>query len=111
MSVVFAEVGEGCRCQPRIRSVNGHRPGYRRPNTNVRMTVTSVTPVPFQSFYNVPEAALNSISDTCRLEVEAFGIKVVELKTGNIRTKFGVNRDVKQSGRLPEGSLYEPAHA
>lgn len=48
------------------------------------------------------------ISDTFRLELGAFDIKVVELKTGLVRTNFSPNVNADRP-TLIEGSIYEPA--
>ena len=49
------------------------------------------------------------ISDTLRLELEAFDIKVIELKTGLVRTKFSSNVNSNKKSILRAGSIYEPA--
>jgi hypothetical protein len=48
-------------------------------------------------------------SDTIRLELEAFNIKVVDLKTGLVRTNFSNNVNVNKKPALPEESIYAPA--
>jgi 1-acylglycerone phosphate reductase len=69
----------------------------------------SVATVPFQSAYNASKAAMAMFSDTQRLELEPFGIKVVDLKTGVVETNFWKNViDVNETS-LPEQSIYEPA--
>ena len=52
---------------------------------------------------------MSMISDTSRLELGAFNIKVVELKTGLVRTKFSSNVNENKKPILHEGSIYEPA--
>ena len=69
----------------------------------------SIIPVPFQSVYNASKAALSIISGTTRLELEAFNIKVVELKIGLGRTKFSTNVNESRKPDLCDGSIYEPA--
>jgi 1-acylglycerone phosphate reductase len=63
--------------------------------------------VPFQSTYNASKAAMAMFSDHQRLELAPFGIRVVDLKTGGVKSNFFVNATETQS--LPESSLYLPA--
>jgi 1-acylglycerone phosphate reductase len=71
-------------------------------------SLASVTTVPFQSAYHASKAAIATFSDSQRLELEPFGIKVVDLKTGMVESNFWNN--VKDTGgTLPEDSIYEPA--
>ncbi|KAK9236974.1 NADPH-dependent 1-acyldihydroxyacetone phosphate reductase [Lipomyces kononenkoae] len=72
-------------------------------------SVVSTTAVPFQSAYNASKAAMAIFSDTARLELEPFGIKVIELKTGAVSTNMIKNQKENTPLTLPTGSLYEPA--
>ena len=72
-------------------------------------SVTSCTTIPFQSAYNASKAAMAMFSDTERLELEPFGIKVVELKTGVVSSNLIKNQKEQTSITLPKGSIYEPA--
>lgn len=63
--------------------------------------------IPFQSVYNASKAALSMFSDTERLELEPFGIRVVNLKTGYVKSNLNFHNEDFQG--LPEGSIYEPA--
>jgi 1-acylglycerone phosphate reductase len=73
--------------------------------TSVASTIT----VPFQSTYNASKAAMAMFSDSERPELEPFGIKVVDLKTGIVETNFWNNvKDTKETS-LPKDSIYQPA--
>lgn len=80
-------------------------------------SVGSVSPVPFQSLYSASKAAFARLSDGMRLELAPFGIRIVELKTAMVQSNFIRNsntnnvegKEAVRDGRLPEGSLYEPA--
>lgn len=73
-------------------------------------SVGSVAAVPFQGVYNASKAAFAMFSETMRLELSAFGIRVVELKTASVRTNIVANNNVNaRNGRLPEDSIYGPA--
>lgn len=68
-------------------------------------SIDSVVPVPGLGIYNASKAALSMLTDTLRLEVAPFGVRVVELKTGFVESRFYEN-----SGKavLPPDSLYAP---
>ncbi|KAF4624888.1 hypothetical protein G7Y89_g13280 [Cudoniella acicularis] len=75
-------------------------------------SIAAVTTTPFQSAYNASKAAISMFSDTMRLELEPFGITVVDLKTGVVRSNLIQNSKNQRGGEqasLPEGSIYEPA--
>jgi 1-acylglycerone phosphate reductase len=68
------------------------------------------TAQPFQSAYNAGKAAMAMFSNTMRLELMPFGVTVVELKTGGIRsTIYEANVRNLEEHRLPDGSIYGPA--
>lgn len=65
----------------------------------------SVVAVPWQSVYNSSKAAIAMMSDTLRLELQPFNVKVVDLRSGGVRTNiFGVPNQT-----LSKDSIYEPA--
>ncbi|KAI9700965.1 MAG: hypothetical protein M1820_006610 [Bogoriella megaspora] len=73
-------------------------------------SVGSVTALPFQGIYNSSKAALAMLSETMRLELAPFGIRVIDLKTAGVRTNIIANNNVNtRTERLREGSIYEPA--
>jgi 1-acylglycerone phosphate reductase len=65
----------------------------------------SVCTVPFSSTYNASKAALAAFSDTQRLELAPFGVRVVDLKTGAVQS----NINAGPRARLPKDSIYAPA--
>ena len=69
----------------------------------------SVITVPFQSAYNASKAAIATFSDTQRLELEPFGITVVDLKTGTVKSNIMKNYKETTQASLPKGSIYGPA--
>lgn len=72
-------------------------------------SVASLCTVPFQSAYNASKAAMAIFSDTQRLELKPFGIRVVDLKTGFVQSNFQKNQRKDEGGFLPAGSIYEKA--
>ncbi|KAM5343622.1 hypothetical protein ACJ41O_012159 [Fusarium nematophilum] len=72
-------------------------------------SIAAVTTIPFQAVYNSSKAAFAMLSDSMRLELQAFGIRVIELKTGVVRTNLIKNMQESNRTSLPKGSIYEPA--
>ena len=69
----------------------------------------SAVTIPFQSAYNASKAAIAMFSDSQRLELEPFGITVVDLKTGTVKSNIMKNHKEVTQASLPKGSIYEPA--
>lgn len=75
----------------------------------VNQTSTAgLVPIGFQSTYNASKAAIIMFSDTMRLELAPFGVKVVDLKTSSV-TANGFANQAAIGAKLPKGSLYECA--
>jgi len=73
-------------------------------------SVGSRAALPFQGIYNASKAALAMLTETMRLELAAFGIAVIDLKTAGVHTNIIANNNVNaKAGRLPAGFIYEPA--
>lgn len=87
----------------------------RSPHGGIIVNQTSIgacLTIPFQSVYNASKAAFAMFSDTLRLELQPFGIKVVDLRTGVVNSNLigNVQQTQKESDQLlPEGSVYTPA--
>lgn len=81
----------------------------KSPNSMIvnQTSISSVTSVPFQSAYGASKAAIAMFSAGMRLELQAFGITVIELKTGIVRSNLIKNNELRQPS-LPKGSIYEP---
>ena len=69
-------------------------------------SVASCMTLPWQSVYNASKAAIATFSDTQRLELAPFGIKVVDLKTGVVASTIYPKA---KDNYLPKGSIYEIA--
>ncbi len=52
-------------------------------------SVSGTFTTPFAGVYCSSKAALNSISDAMRIELAPFGIKVITVRPGGIKTRFG----------------------
>lgn len=73
-------------------------------------SVGSMFPIPFQGVYNASKAALAMLTATMRLELAAFGLRVIDLKTAGVQTNIRTNNNVNAEGdSLPETSIYQVA--
>lgn len=72
-------------------------------------SVVASTAVPFQAAYNASKAAMAMFSDSLRLELEPFGVTVIDLRTGAVSTNMIKNQKETTPITLPRGSIYEPA--
>ncbi|KAL3420158.1 short chain dehydrogenase [Phlyctema vagabunda] len=66
-------------------------------------SLAGVLPYAFGSVYNASKAALHAYSRTLRLEVEPFGVRVLVVVTGGIKSNIA-----RTHRELPEHSLYLP---
>lgn len=70
-------------------------------------SIVGVVATPFAAAYCSSKAALHSLTDTLRMELAPFGIRVTCIQPGGVRSSFG--RHAEEGIRLPEGSVYRPA--
>ncbi|KIA75787.1 hypothetical protein HK57_00401 [Aspergillus ustus] len=82
-----------------------HESGALVVNNTACASVTAGN-TPFSGAYNASKAAAASLTETLRLELEPFGIKVVNLMTGAVRSTFHDNAPMPA---LPSTSLYHVA--
>jgi 1-acylglycerone phosphate reductase len=61
----------------------------------------------YSSMYNASKAALRALSDTMRLELTPFDVKVMTVITGIVRTRIFQDL-LNEQPSLPSGSLYAP---
>lgn len=67
-------------------------------------SIAAIAPIPFQSFYAASKAAINSLSLSMANELKPFGIKVLAVMPGDVKTGFTDAR-IKGDG----GELYAEA--
>ncbi|KAK0624086.1 hypothetical protein B0T14DRAFT_192947 [Immersiella caudata] len=60
--------------------------------------------LPFQTTYSASKAAATQFTEGLRLELEPFGIKVVNMLTGSVKSGFYDNAGFE---KIPENSLYQ----
>jgi 1-acylglycerone phosphate reductase len=70
-------------------------------------SIAGKVPFPWQGYYNASKAAVSLLSDQLRLELSPFSVKVVNVVTGSVLTKFFEN--LAERPNLPPNSLYSPA--
>jgi NAD(P)-dependent dehydrogenase (short-subunit alcohol dehydrogenase family) len=69
-------------------------------------SIVGLFTTPFAAAYCSSKAAVHSITDALRMELAPFGIHVVSIQPGGIRSSFGDHAEA--AIRLPEKSIYQP---
>jgi NAD(P)-dependent dehydrogenase (short-subunit alcohol dehydrogenase family) len=69
-------------------------------------SIVGLFTTPFAAAYCSSKAAVHSITDALRMELAPFGIHVVSIQPGGVRTSFG--NHAEEAIRLPEDSIYCP---
>ncbi|KAH8800636.1 hypothetical protein F5884DRAFT_530942 [Xylogone sp. PMI_703] len=72
-------------------------------------SVASVLPLPMSGIYNASKAAAAMLTDNLRLELLPFNLKVVDLKTGTVKSRFFNNQSGGAKPSLPKDSIYNIA--
>jgi len=78
-----------------MRMIKAVLPSMRQETSGLIVNVSSlagIMPVPFQGFYTASKFALEGLSETLRMEVKKFNVKVVLLEPGDFNTGFTDNR-------------------
>jgi len=71
-------------------------------------SVVGVTAIPFSGAYCGSKAAVHLLSDTLRMEVEPFGIRVMVVQPGSIKSRFGEAASRGVDRYSADDSLYKP---
>ncbi|MBN2773376.1 MAG: SDR family NAD(P)-dependent oxidoreductase [Prolixibacteraceae bacterium] len=69
-------------------------------------SISGITATPFSAPYCASKAAVHAFSDSLRMELKPFGIKVITVQPGAIKSNFGENADVTVSNVLSPDSFY-----
>ena len=72
-------------------------------------SIVGLFTTPFAGAYCSSKAAVHSLTDALRMELAPFGIHVVAIQPGGIRSSFG--QHAEEAIRLPDNSIYQPAAA
>lgn len=70
-------------------------------------SIVGLFATPYAGAYCSSKAALHSLTDALRLELAPFGIRVVSIQPGGVRSRFGEHAEA--AIRLPETSIYRSA--
>ncbi|KAL4912942.1 hypothetical protein BDW62DRAFT_215952 [Aspergillus aurantiobrunneus] len=85
-----------------------HRMLVRAQGTVVNIgSVGGIVPYIYGASYNASKAALHHYGNTLRAEMKPFGVRVVNIISGEVSTNI-LKTDRKNERRLPDGSLYSP---
>ncbi|KAH6693750.1 short-chain dehydrogenase [Plectosphaerella plurivora] len=97
---------------PLLLQATSAKQGDFKPQIVNHTSVGSVTALPFQGTYNASKAALAMLTQTMRMELAAFDIRVIELKTAGVKTNIINNNNVNSNAdALPQDSIFAPARA
>ena len=69
-------------------------------------SIVGLFTTPFAAAYCSSKAAVHSLTDALRMELAPFGIHVVSIQPGGVRSSFGEHAEA--AVRLPQDSLYQP---
>jgi NAD(P)-dependent dehydrogenase (short-subunit alcohol dehydrogenase family) len=72
-------------------------------------SIVGVFTTPFAGAYCSSKAAIHSLSDAMRMELKPFGIQVVMVQPGGVKSAFGDHAE--EAVRLPDDSVYKPMEA
>ncbi|ORY71424.1 short chain dehydrogenase [Pseudomassariella vexata] len=70
-------------------------------------SIGGVCPYIFGASYNATKAALHHYGNTLRVEMKPFGVRVVNIISGEVSTNI-LKSDVRDSRALPDNSIYAP---
>ncbi|MBD3276564.1 MAG: SDR family NAD(P)-dependent oxidoreductase, partial [Candidatus Marinimicrobia bacterium] len=86
-----------------VRMIQAALPGMREQRSGLIINMSSIGGVmglPFQAFYSASKFALEGVSESLRLELHEFGIKVVVIQPGNYDTPITENRTLIKKSQV-----------
>ena len=103
---VIAPVAVTAQALPLLRAAVSSNGGAVVANVG---SIVGLFTTPFAAAYCSSKAAVHSLTDALRMELAPFGIHVVSIQPGGVRSSFGAHAE--EAIRLPEHSLYRPVEA
>jgi len=100
---VIAPVAMTRAALPLLRAAAGERGKALVVNVG---SIVGLFTTPFAGAYSSSKAAVHSLSDGLRMELAPFGIRVVMIQPGGVRSAFG--NHAEEAIRLPQDSVYRP---
>ena len=74
-----------------IHAVTPHMIAQRSGSIVNISSVSGIIPTPFASAYAASKSALTTLSEALRMELKPFGIKVITVQPGGVKTQFGTH--------------------
>lgn len=71
-------------------------------------SISGLVTTPFSGAYCATKSAIHSLSDALRMELKPFGIDVITVQPGAIRSNFGDNSLASLANLISDNSLYAP---
>jgi len=93
-----------------IECIQAVTPVFQAQRRGTIINISSVVghlPVPHMGAYSASKHALNAISEAARLELEPYGIRVLSVCPGRIKTNFGTNTVKGAQGKRIGQSLQQ----
>jgi NAD(P)-dependent dehydrogenase (short-subunit alcohol dehydrogenase family) len=103
---VIAPVAVTAQAMPLLRAAVTRNGGAVVANVG---SIVGLFTTPFAAAYCSSKAAVHSLTDALRMELAPFGIHVVSIQPGGVRSSFGEHAEA--AIRLPENSMYQPVEA
>ena len=69
-------------------------------------SIVGLFTTPFAGAYCSSKAAVHAVTDALRMELQPFGIRVITVQPGGVRSSFGDHAEEAMS--IPADSLYKP---